>query len=160
MLRMNHLRLISAGVAVGLVAALNVPVALAQAPGDLLFTWHEDLGGTDTFNSMKVRSGKVVVAGTTDVNGSDDLVLVQYQIPGGFGLDPAFNGGAPIIYDHAAGPGQASSGDWVDLDGIDTNGDQVDDDYEIYVGGTVFGTAVFPGALKFSSTGVRDLGWG
>lgn len=160
MFETRYLKLVSATIGVGLVAVLNVPVALAQAPGDLLFTWNEDLGGTDTFNSMKVRNGKVVVAGTTDVNGSEDLVLLQYQIPGGFGLDPAFNGGTPIIHDSVNGPGQASSGDWVDLDGIDTNADQVDDDYEIYVGGTFFGAAAFPGALKFSSTGVQDQGWG
>ncbi len=147
-------------VCLGIGVLLNAPVVQAQVPGDVLFTWNEDLGGTDTYNSMKVKNGMVVVAGTTDVSGSEDVVLAQYTTAGGFGFDPAFNGGAPIIHDHAVGPGQDSFGDWVDVDGIDTNGDQVDDDYEIYVGGTVFGAAAFAGALKFSSTGVQDLGWG
>ncbi len=129
----------------------------AQVPGDLIGTHIEDLGGDDTYNSALIKDGKLIAAGTTDVNGNPDTVLAKYQLAvGGLIFDPTFNLGAPIIHDFKPGNNEESNGNWVDVDGIDTDFDGIDDDYEIYVGGTVFAGTTYGGVSKFSSDGVLD----
>mgnify|MGYP005812722335 CR=1 FL=1 len=139
---------------------LGMPLANALNPGDLMGSHTENLGGIDSYNAVIVKDGKIIVAGTSDVNGSLDTVVAKYEVVvGGLAFDPTFNAGAPIIHDYQLGPMQESNGTWVDVDGIDTDNDGVDDDYEIYAGGTIMTAAAFGGALKFSSDGVLDTGY-
>ena len=164
---------ISSLLAITPVAALaNPPPCAANwpaaAPGDLLATHVEDLGGDDTFNALKSKKGKIFVVGTTNASGFDDMVVAKYRHDGACGLelDPGFNGGLPIVFDFDLDPNAPfnhNSGTWIDLRRIDTDDDGIKDDHEIYAGGTTEmgqGILVKAGVAKFLSDGSPDLSYG
>lgn len=140
----------------------------AAAPGDLLATHVEDLGGADTFNALKTKKDVLFVVGTTDAGGYEDMVVAKYRADGACGLelDPGFNSGTPIVFDFDLDPNvpyNNNSGVWIDVRRIDTDNDGVKDDHEIYAGGpTEVGQGAFDlsGVAKFLSDGSPDLSYG
>ena len=120
-----------------------------------------DLGGIDRGNSLALQSdGKIVVAGTTDIGGSEDFAVVRYTVNGS--LDWSFGGGDGIVT--------------VDLGGNDSgNSVAIQSDGKIVVAGTAVGayrdfalvrlngmdpvsedTDQTPNAITFDVTSVND----